>query len=347
MHTIKRIEISQAVFNKILGQDGEIIVKDTAGTELGKINKDTTVENGSYILDISDKNNNQLIITTTAPIMEGQFELTIVKALKGNIGYSINDMANFEKMKVAFEGKTNTTTFETSSEILLKEPETKVELEINKSDLTTVVPNQNVEIRAVLDTSNQYNALFENPTLKITLPEAVEEVNLKSSNILLANGLKIKSSKVAEEKGRKVINVEIEGTQTEYALNADYKGAIVVLNTDLTLDTLTPSGDDEIIMEYKNNNENSTKTDGTLNETVNYVAPNGVVAANGISNYKENAEDILSMSDEAKTAEIDAYAEKRVATMNGIIINNYSNDIGNVVVLGRLPSQGNNYTYIY
>ena len=77
----KRIEISQAVFNKILGQDGEIIVKDTAGTELGKINKDTTVENGSYILDISDKNNNQLIITTTAPIMEGQFELTIVKAL--------------------------------------------------------------------------------------------------------------------------------------------------------------------------------------------------------------------------------------------------------------------------
>lgn len=337
----KRIEISQAVFNKILGQDGEIIVKDTEGTELGKINKDTTVENGSYILDISDKNNNQLIITTTAPIMEGQFELTIVKALKGNIGYSINDMANFEKMKVAFEGKTNTTTFETSSEILLKEPETKVELEINKSDLTTVVPNQNVEIRAVLDTSNQYNALFENPTLKITLPEAVEEVNLKSSNILLANGLKIKSSKVAEEKGRKVINVEIEGTQTEYALNADYKGAIVVLNTDLTLDTLTPSGDDEIIMEYKNNNENSTKTDGTLNETVNYVAPNGVVAANGISNYKENAEDILSMSDEAKTAEIDAYAEKRVATMNGIIINNYSNDIGNVVVLGRLPSQGN------
>ena len=123
--------------------------------------------------------------------------------------------------------------------------------------------------------------------------------------------LKIKSSKVAEEKGRKVINVEIEGTQTEYALNADYKGAIVVLNTDLTLDTLTPSGDDEIIMEYKNNNENSTKTDGTLNETVNYVAPNGVVAANGISNYKENAEDILSMSDEAKTAEIDAYAEKK------------------------------------
>ena len=68
----KRIEISQAIFNKILGQDGEIIVKDTTGTELGKINKDTTAENGSYILDVSDKNNNQLIITTTAPIMEGQ-----------------------------------------------------------------------------------------------------------------------------------------------------------------------------------------------------------------------------------------------------------------------------------
>ncbi len=337
----KRIEISQAIFNKMLGEDGVITVKDDKGIELGKINKETTLENGVYVLNINSGNNNKLSIETTAPITEGQLEINIVKALSGNIDYSKEQMKNFVKMKLDLEGETNTTKSTTSTEIILEEPETKVELEVSKTDLTTVVENENVEIRATLDTSSQYNALFTNPTLKITLPEAVKEIDLKSSNILLANGLKIKDTKVSEEKGNKIINVELEGTQTEYSLNSDYKGAIVVLNTDLTLDTLTPSGNDKITMEYVNNNETATETEGVLDETVNYVAPTGVVAANGISNYKEGAEDILSMSDEAQTVEIDAYANERVATMNGIIINNYGNNIGNIVVLGRLPSEGN------
>lgn len=337
----KRVEISQAIFNKILGEDGLITVKDNKGVELGKINKDSTLEDGNYVLNINPGNNNKLSIETSAPITEGQLEINIVKALNGNIDYSKEQMKNFVKMRLELEGNTNTANYKGNAEINLEEPETKVDLEVSKTDLTTVVENKNVEIRATLDTSSEYNALFKNPTLKITLPKAIKEIDLKSSNILLANGLKIKDTKVSEEAGKKVINVELEGTQSEYSLNADYKGAIVVLNTDLTLDTLTPSGNDKITLEYENNNDIATKPEGKLDETVNYVAPTGVVAANGISNYEENADEILSMSDEAQTAEIDAYASERTATMRGIIINNYENDIGNVVVLGRLPAEGN------
>lgn len=337
----KRVEISQAIFNKILGEDGLVTVKDSKGVELGKINKESTLENGNYVLNINPGSNNKLSIETSTPISEGQLEINIVKELSGNIDYSKEQMKNFAKLRLELEGNTNTTKYKGNAEIALEEPETKVDLEVSKTDLTTVVENKNVEIRATLDTSSEYNALFKNPTLKITLPEAIKEINLKSSNILLANGLKIKDTKVSEKDGKKVINVELEGTQTEYSLNADYKGAIVVLNTDLTLDTLTPSGNDKITMQYENNNDTATEPEGTLDETVNYVAPTGVVAANGISNYKEGADEILSMSDEAQTAEIDAYASKRVATMTGIIINNYENNIGNVVVLGRLPAEGN------
>ena len=337
----KRVEINQEIFNKMLGEDGEIIVKTSDGIELGKINKDSTLENENYILDISEKDNNKLVITTSAPITEGQIEINIVKALKGNMGYSKDQMKTFEKIKVDLEGKTNTTTFTAWRQILLKEPETKVELSISKKDLTTVVTNENIEIRAVLDTSSEYNALFNNPTLEITLPSYIKDVNLKSSDILLANGLKIKDTDVTEKSGHKVITIVLEGNQTEYAIDAEYKGAIIVLNTDLTTDTLTPSGKDKITMKYTNENDTATKTEGTIEAEVNFVAPNGVVAANGISNYKDGADSVLSISDEPKTVEIDTYSEKRVATMNSSIVNNYSNKLSNIVVLGRIPAQGN------
>lgn len=337
----KRIEISQAIFNKLLGEDGAITVKDSKDNVLGTINKDTTIENGIYILDLSEQNNNKLIIETTAPISEGQIELNIVKAIKGEIDYSKEQMKNFNKMEMELIGKANETTEKYIAQTLLKEPETKVDLEISKTNLTTVLKNEDVEIRAILDTSNQYNALFENPTLKITLPSSIKEVKVKSVNILLDNGLKIDKATITEDNGCKVINVTLKGSQTEYAINAEYKGAIIVINTDLTLDNLAPSKTENIKLQYVNGNEYSTKRKGTVNKEINIVAPNGIVTANGIENYKENASEVQTISGEAQTVEIETYSEGRTATINGTIINNYSNNINNVKILGRIPAQGN------
>ena len=337
----KRIEVNQAEFNKMLGEDGTITIKNEKNETLGIINKETNLENGIYSLDISDKNNNKLNIVTSAPIIEGQLKINVVKAIKGNIDYSKEQMQNFTKMKVEFEGKTNTTTYTAWKEMIMQEPVTKAELEISKKDLTTVVENKNVEIRAVLDTSNVYNALFENLKLKIILPSSIENVDLNSINILLDNELKIKSSQLKEENGQKVIYIELEGKQTEYAIDAEYKGAIVVLNADIDLESLTPSGTSKIRMEYVNENETAVNTNGEVEQDINFVAPTGIVAASGISGYKDGAEDVLSISEKTQTVEIDTYSEKRNTTMKGIIINNYQNDISNIMVLGRIPSQGN------
>ncbi len=337
----KRIEISQAIFNKILGEDGEITVKSSDGTELGKINKESTLEDGIYSLDISESNNNRLVITTTAPITEGKFEIRIVKALKGEIDYSRTQMQSFNKVRTEFEGKTNIDSTAKTVDIELKEPETKVELQISKPNLTTVLTNENVEIRVILNTSSIYNGLFKNPTLKITLPSYIRRINLKGTNILLGNGLEIKNAGLIEENGHAVIMVELEGNQTEYAIDAEYKGAIIVLNTDLTTDTLTPSGSDKITLEYTNENEVATNTEGSLSADINYVAPSGVVTANGVSNYKDGEEDVLSISEEPITLPIDTYSDERTTTIEGTVINNYENDISNISILGRIPAQGN------
>ena len=337
----KRIEISQAIFNKILGEDGQITVKDSDGKEIGKINKDTAVEDGKYKLDISSSNNNKLVITTTAPITEGQIELRIVKALKGEIDYSKTQMQSFKKIRTELKGSTNVKSVTKTADIALKEPETKVELQISKPSLTTVLTNENVEIRAVLDTSSVYNGLFKNPTLKIKLPSYIKKINLKGTNILLGNGLKLKDAKLVAEDGQAVIVAELEGNQTEYAINAEYKGAIIVFNTDLTTDTLTPSGKDKITMEYTNENDVATKTKGIVSTEITYVAPSGVVTANGVSNYKDGAEDVLSISEEPITLPIDTYSDERTTTIEGTVINNYNNDISKISILGRIPSQGN------
>ena len=337
----KRVEVNQSEFNKILGEDGSITIKNKNGDNIGVINKETKVENGIYSLDISESDNNELDIITSAPITEGQLTINIVKAIKGNIDYSKEQMKDFTKLKMELEGKTNTTTFSAWKETLLKEPETKVELQIDKKDLTTVVENKNVEIRAVLDTSSEYNALFENLTLKIALPSEIESIKINSTNILLGNELTIKSSQVKKENGQQVIYVELEGKQTEYIIDAEYKGTIVVLDTDINVKTLTPSGTSKITMEYTNENEYATNTKGVEEQEINFVAPNGIVAASGISNYKEGADEILTISDELQTVEIDTYSPKRIATMKGIVINNYSNDISDVAILGRIPAQGN------
>ena len=337
----KRIEISQAVFNKILGEDGEITIATVDGTELGKINKESNLENGTYSLDISENNNNELVITTTAPITEGKFEIKIVKALKGEIDYSKTQMQNFVELRAEVEAKANITNYSGTVLTELKEPETKVELEINKPNLTTVLTNENVEIRVILNTSSIYNGLFKNPTLKITLPSYIRRINLKGTNILLGNGLEIKNAGLIEENGHAVIMVELEGNQTEYAIDAEYKGAIIVLNTDLTTDTLTPSGSDKITLEYTNENEVATNTEGSLSADINYVAPSGVVTANGVSNYKDGEEDVLSISEEPITLPIDTYSDERTTTIEGTVINNYDNDISKISILGRIPAQGN------
>ena len=329
----KNIKINQKVFEKILGTEGSVDIYDAKENKLGNINKNTTVEDENYVLNIEELNNNQLSIVTSKPILEGKISVTIEKAIKTDINYTEQQLKNFKKLVTKLNDVTN--------EISLTEPESVVSVEVNKTDLTTVVENKNVEIRAILDTSNLNNALYENPTFNIKLPNYIAKFKLNSYDILMANGLKIKSVKSVEENGQVVIKVQLEGKQTEYTIDAQYKGTIVILNMDITAKTLTPTSKNKITVEYTNANDVTNKAKGTVETQLNFVAPSGVITANGISNYSNGADDLFSISDEGATGIIKAYSEKRIATVSGKIVNNYSNSVKDVKVLGRIPVQGN------
>lgn len=337
----KIVSIDTKVFKKILGEEGTVDLYNV-NKKIGTINKETEVQDGKYVLDIAKIDNNALRIVTSKPITEGELVIDVTKAVKTDVDYGKAQLKTFEKIKTELEGTTDGATVSVSSQIALEEVKSVAEVSISKTDLTTVVKNENVEIRATLDTSSVYNALFKNPTLKITLPSHISKVDIKKYDILMANGLKIKGTpKVTTENGAPVIFIELEGNNEEYTIDAEYKGTIIVLNTDITVKTLTPSGTNKITMEYTNENEVSTNNKGNVETKVNFVAPVGIVAANGILNFAEGKNGILSISDKSIAGDIKAYSDKKVATVYGKIINNYGNNIDNVVILGRLPVKDN------
>ena len=368
----KNIKVAESIFKKMLGEDGKIEVFKIDNTKIGEINKDTEKDNsGKYILDISKEDINQIIIKTSKPIIEGKIEIEIEKAIKGKQDYSKAQMQSVSNITSEVSLKTTTEEVSATSKIKMEEPVSKATLSINKKDLSTLVKNENVEIRAVLDTSNVYNALYKNPTIEIELPEYIESIEIKSSKLLFEDELKYKRAELIERDGKKVIRIEFEGTQTKYnTVNSEIQGATVVISADITLDKLTPRKNEQIIMYYTNENtdlyeENSISSEsteqneetnvmvraaranttqevkGVVKADVNYVVPTGVMTSAGISNYKEGQSEIISITDETREVEIAPFADKRTATVKGTITNNYTNPISGVSILGRFPAQGN------
>ena len=361
----KQVKISQTIFQKILGEEGKLQVLTSDGTLLGEITKDTQIDaHGNYVLNIEEAKVNQITITTSSPIMEGKLEVQVEKALVTEQSYSLEEMKSFSKITLGVTLKTNNENKTAQAEITMQEPVSKAEISIeeDKQNLSTMIVNKDVDIRVVLDTSSTENALFKNPTFEIELPSQIEKVEVKDVNLLLEDELEIKETKVEERSGKKVIIVTLEGTQTKYTNyqaqatgqnNVITKGANIIINTDLTLNQLAPSATETINLYYTNENtdlyektyqprtRSSTQTRGMASTTVNLVAPTGVVTANSMSGYDANSSELMNIGDEIQTATIETYGSQREVTVEGIMTNNYTNAIDNVMVLGRVPFTGN------
>ena len=341
----KKVEINQIEFNKILGEDGTITVKNESGETLGIINKESTLENGLYSLDISSKNNNKLSITTSAPITEGQLGINIVKAIKGNIDYSKEQMKNFEKMKVELDGKTSLdeTNIKQSSEINLIEPELKAYLEIGNKNWTTVGTNENVEFKAVLDVSSEYNDLYKNPIIQIEFPDIIEKIDIKNIKLLYTDELKIGEAKLNNVNGKNILYISLQGIQTKYSIGEMVKGIHIVFNANITLKNIISSQEAQVKMYYTNSDVATYSTaDNSIKEsivTIKAISQIGITAKNTMNNVRDNTS--ISSTEENKEELINTYSPKRTVTISGEITNTYNNPISNIVVLGRIPTEGN------
>ena len=344
--------LSKANFERILGTEGKITIQDKNGNVLVEFNKDSKLdENGNYVFNYEGTNVSEIIITSSSPITEGRIILNHQKALKGNIPYSRQQIATFKNIKIETNGIASVNNIEISrsinnSNIELIEPQTRIEANVNTQNLSTVVENENVEMRVVLKTNSIDCDLYKNPTIQIVLPSYIEEIRLNAINLLFSNELKITNYNVEKnEQGEVIITLILEGEETTYNLDLFTKGANIIIDANIKLKELTPTLKRNMKVYVTNQNvttyENEVDSRAYAEATLNSLAPVGIVTTNTVSSYNNAKEVVTSISSKEAVGKLDLKSNAQTALISMNIINNNENPIENISILGRTPFEGN------
>lgn len=345
----KSIAINKAVFDKILGQNGNIQIYDQNGNRVAGIDKNTAVDaNGNMVITIN-QNVTALRIETTKPEIEGIITFNISKAIKATTNLSRATITNIQRIDTAVSGNIVSadmvTEMATKTETTnLKETATKAELYINNTNLTTTAKNENVEIKAILKSNDYTCDLYSNPTVLITLPSEIETLEIKTINLLYSENIQISSYDViTDNNGNKVIRIYMQGEQTEFVTDIS-KGINVVINTDITLRKTAASTTKNATLKVTNAKAIQYENDGIATVPMNIYAPQGVVLLSSVANFSNDNTEIVSLPNKEQAGKIDIKSNAKNITMKATVVNNYGKDIKNPKILGRLPFQGNKKT---
>lgn len=258
--------INKEDFINILGENGEIVILNMAtGEELGKITKESTIENNDKILGISySENASQIGVQISKPVKAGKLSIASRKTL--NISsveeyvskidkidsLTINAIAGIQK---AGEEDFIYSTETISKQISLVSPKSNAELGINlgKDKETLPVGEENkVDFTVTLHTSKETDKLFNNPTVQIELPEQVKEASIveNTEGISNANGLELNGITI----NNNIIEVKLTGNQGEYV---DYNGqdTTITFSANLKTPELQPTTTGDIKLTVVNGEE--------------------------------------------------------------------------------------------
>ena len=270
----KETKINLADFIKIFGEDGTLSITDNNGIVIANINKDTeTDENGNIIINYLDGTKN-IVVSTSKPVNTGRFVINNKKAIL-NSGYERTQIDQLTAIKEKISAKYNdniATQKETTME--LKNTSSKALLNVGVNTLSAVDKNENVKITAVLLNSDESKDLYQNPTLKITLPEQVTGVSDVKIQLLYEKELTINkdNSKIYKENGKNVIEVDLSGTQTLYNTET-LEGTTVIVYATLEVDKKAKSGDEQITLNYTNELATTYEDAGEVKVPVKIYVP--------------------------------------------------------------------------
>lgn len=330
----KRIQVDAEDFLDVLGTDGWINVIDIDGNQLNTIN----INN----LDLNIYTDKSIRLETSRPISEGSFPILITRAISSNLPFSREDLRQIPSLTDNLTVKSYMQDTEISSgtislKIGLIDPTSKASVEISHANLSTVEVNKDVEITATLETDSIDDALFKDPSLTFTLPDAVKNINVKDAKLIFDEEL-VPTEYTANGN---VINVKLSGTQTKYSTLAISKGTKVKIIADLTLDSLATSSFNSVNLTYTNSN---TWERNSVLAATNVIAPEDFVITNETTITPRNEEKIYLMAREATNQEykFKGYAGKeQTASVTGTLVNNLGYDATNVKILGRTFNSDN------
>ena len=332
----KQTQFKKENMQEILGEEGSIsILNANTDAKLAYIDVNTQADENGNIVVSYPENIKEIKIKITKPMKEGKLVFYQTKVIKQTTSKKLQQTQEMEYgVDASYRMQTQVNPVGGSTaKINLLETQTSAHLEINKTELSTMTTNKNVEIRAVLETRDEKNELYKNPKIVIQLPEKVEKIEVKSLDLLYEDELKIKSAGL---KGN-TIEIQLEGEQTKYKEQA-IEGATIIINAELTTNRKIGNSTEQIKMTYTNQKAMhyaEGKNQGEDSKDINLVSYAGVVTTNEVPEY--NLEVVNNEGD--TTAKLDLGAEAKQATIQSEIINNNEGNISNVKVLGTYPTK--------
>lgn len=322
----KKVTIERNNLLSILGEEGQIRVISEDGKEIGTLTKDNCE------IEANTKN---LIFETSKPKAEGNLNIKVTKAILDN-EYNKTQLKEITEMTEkavieAYNGNNKISDKEVTKVIKLTEPTSEASIDVNLENLSTVVTNEDVILTATLKTNSVDSALYQDPRLKITLPEEVKNVNLKEAKLIYEDELQ----PTRFETNGNAIELDLSGVQTKYSNQATSEGTVLRIVADVELDNLAPSKQGKIMLAYSNA---ATEEIKQVEKEVGIVAPTEFITTNSV---EVDGTKLTAQENDEKITKIPAKAQGKEVTIVGTIINNLGIDKSGVVILGTIPSKDN------
>lgn len=362
----KTTVLNKENLNSIIGENGNVQILDENNNSLVTINKDTpSDENGNIIINYNSSVG-KIVVQVNNPEAEGILNVVNTKAI-GKLSYGKTTAINIDRLTSEFvaaamyDGGVKNEIGNYTTNTSLTGTKSNATVSLSRSDLSSLVKNEDVEINISLNNYNDTTDLYKNPVFELTFPKEVKEINVKTMNILYGNEeLEISNIEGYKNKeGNVVLRVALKGTQTKYSLGEVTDGTTIILNSDISIDKYTTSGEKTIKMNYYNESateyENPVewaldveRTDDTLltncgevSIPLYIVAPSGVLNVQELSNYDDSKNTLYSINQGDVSATIPTYTDGRVAKSRITMMNNSEDVMTDVSILGRTTFKGN------
>ena len=341
----RQTRVSVEDFEAILGNTGHINVYNPNDELIGTINQETEIKNAEYVFTY-DNQYNSVRFELNGLKRDGTIEIKNDKTIKESSDFSRNQISLFSTINTVTQvslyigEEVRSTSYE--GNINLEETESRMTIDMDVQDLSVEGQNE-VSINVTLKTDEERYDLFENPTIDLEFPLAVEEVEVTGMMLLYKNGLSIENWDVATNAaGKKVLKINLTGSQMEYTPGAVQEGTTVVIYTNLDVNRLTADTSENLKMTYTNKDtiRKTYALEGKDSEDIslNFIGRQELVRAMTITN--ELGESKTSYDNDTDKIQIEANKEQEL-TITSTIVNNYEATLDDVVVIGRIPFKGN------
>lgn len=323
---------------EIIGTKGNLELLDQDGNLINIVNDSVEADAEGNITITYENAVKGIIIKLSSIEKIGTLHLNhtkVIKATDKQIVKQATALATMQTQKY-MQNQKETKEIAKEKKIELLETKTEAEVTMNKNSLSTLTEN-NVEINAILKSSEEKNDLYKNPKLQIILPQEIENIQINGIKKLYGEELQITKTELTEvENIGKVLEIELLGQQTNY-LNEVSEGIQIVVNANISFNKAMPTKKAKITMKYTNENANESEYETAFDFDI--VSKYGVLVYSKANNYNQTNTVLESTSSENMKGKLDVAEGEKTVTIERNIVNNYEEPITNIGLIGTLPEK--------